>query len=64
MVTEQGTIVDRIDYNMEHTNIKVQDGLRQLKKASMYQKSDKKMHCIVILSVIVLVELLILVTTK
>jgi len=64
MVTEQGTIIDRIDYNIENTNIKVHDGLQQIKKAAMYQKSDKKMHCIVILAVIVIIELLILVTVK
>ena len=64
MVTEQGTIIDRIDYNIENTNIKVHDGLQQIKKAAMYQKSDRKMHCIVILAVIVIIELLILVTVK
>jgi len=64
MVTEQGTIIDRIDYNIENTSLKVHDGLQQIKKAAMYQKSDKKMHCIVILAVIVMIELLILVTTK
>lgn len=64
MVTEQGTIIDRIDYNIENTNIKVHDGLEQIKKAAMYQKSDKKMHCIVILAVIVILELLILVMFK
>jgi len=64
MVTEQGTIIDRIDYNIENTNIKVNDGLQQIKKAAMYQKSDKKMHCIIILAVIVILELLILVTVK
>ena len=42
MFTEQGTIIDRIDYNIENTNIKVHDGVEQIKKAAMYQKSDKK----------------------
>lgn len=64
MVTEQGTIIDRIDYNIGNTQIKVHDGLQQIKKAAMYQKSDKKMHCIVVLAVIVILELLILVATK
>lgn len=61
MVAEQGTIVDRIDYNIEHTHIKVHDGLQQIKKAAMYQKNDKKLYCIVILAVIVIIELLVLV---
>ncbi len=64
MVTEQGTIVDRIDYNIESTNIKVEEGLRQIKKASKYQQQDKKMHCIVILAVIVIFLLFVLVITK
>jgi len=61
MVTEQGTIIDRIDYNIENTNIKVHDGLEQIKKAAMYQKNDRKMYCIVILAVIVMLELVIVV---
>jgi len=52
MVTEQGTIVDRIDYNIENTSIQVEKGVEQLKKAARYQKKDRKMYCIVILAVI------------
>ena len=43
------------------TNIKVHDGLEQIKKAAMYQKNDRKMYCIVILAVIVMLELVIVV---
>ena len=57
----KGTIIDRIDYNIENTNIKVHDGLEQIKKAAMYQKNDRKMYCIVILAVIVMLELVIVV---
>ena len=48
----QGTIVDRIDYNIENTSIQVEEGVEQLKKAARYQKKDRKMYCIVILAVI------------
>ena len=64
MVIEQGTIIDRIDYNIENTSIKVEDGVQQLKKAAQYQRNDRKMQCIVILAVIVMIELLILALTK
>ena len=64
MVIEQGTIIDRIDYNIENTSIKVGDGVQQLKKAAQYQRNDRKMQCIVILAVIVMIELLILALTK
>lgn len=56
----QGSIIDRIDHNVENTQIRVADGLEQLKKAEKYQRKDKKMHCIVVLAVIVILELIIL----
>lgn len=60
----QGTIIDRIDYNIEHAHIRVEEGLKQLKKAEQYQKMDKKMHVIVVLAVILIVLLIILIATK
>ena len=60
----QGTIIDRIDYNIEHAHIRVEEGLKQLKKAEQYQKTDRKMHCIVVLAVIVVILLVILIATK
>lgn len=63
MVHEQGTILDRIDYNIEQTQVQVNEGFKQLQKADRYQRQNRKMHCILILSVtlIVLVFLLIIV---
>ena len=52
LISFQGTIVDRIDYNIENTSIQVEEGVEQLKKAARYQKKDRKMYCIVILAVI------------
>ncbi|XP_011165625.1 syntaxin-16 [Solenopsis invicta] len=50
MVEDQGTILDRIDYNIEQTQVQVQEGYKQLKKADSYQKANKKLYCIVILA--------------
>ncbi|XP_024870922.1 syntaxin-16 [Temnothorax curvispinosus] len=50
MVQDQGTILDRIDYNLEQTQVQVQEGYKQLKKADSYQKANKKLYCIVILA--------------
>lgn len=63
MVHEQGTILDRIDYNIEQTQVQVHEGYKQLQKAERYQRTNRKMHCILMLAgtVIVLVILLIIV---
>ncbi|XP_044727368.1 syntaxin-16 [Chrysoperla carnea] len=63
MVSEQGTVLDRIDYNVELTQIQVQEGYKQLKKAENYQRKNRKMFCILILgaTTILLTFLLIIV---
>lgn len=49
MVQDQGTVLDRIDYNMEQTQVQVQEGCQQLKKAESYKTSNRKMYFILIL---------------
>jgi|FrelakmetLWP11LW_1041352.scaffolds.fasta_scaffold855185_1 syntaxin 16 len=44
--------------------MRVEEGLKQLKSAEKYQKLDRKMHCILILAVIVIILLFILIVTK
>lgn len=61
MVHEQGTVLDRIDYNVECTQSKVADGLKQLKKAEAYQKKNRKMCIILVEAGLVLFLLLILI---
>jgi syntaxin 16 len=46
MVQEQSGVVDRIDYHVENTHIKVEEGVRQLQKASNYQKRNRKCVCV------------------
>ena len=64
MVVDQGTVLDRIDYNIEHASFRVEQGLKQLQKAETYQKKNKKMFFIVILGIITCVLFVLLITTK
>ncbi|KAM4692244.1 syntaxin-16 [Rhinophrynus dorsalis] len=64
MIVEQGTVLDRIDYNVEQSCIKTEDGLKQLQKAEQYQKKNRKMLVILILFVLVLVLIVVLIGVK
>ena len=64
MVEDQGTIVDRIDYNIEKVSSSVQQGLTELEKASKYQKTSRKMYLIAFLIVLFLILFILLVITK
>ncbi len=64
MVADQGTVLDRIDYNIEHTQAKVHDGLVHLQKAENYQKKNRKMVCIVALVSTIIVLIIILIAVK
>nr|SVE75299.1 EOG090X0AQP [Daphnia dolichocephala] len=64
MVADQGTVLDRIDYNIEHTQAKVHDGLVHLQKADNYQKKNRKMVCIVALVSAIIVLIIILIAVK
>lgn len=64
MVQEQGTVLDRIDYNVEQVQTKVSDGLRQLQRAELYQRKNRKMIIIFILAGITLLMSTLLIFTK
>jgi syntaxin 16 len=64
MVVDQGTILDRIDYNVEQTATHVEKGLQQLQKAEKYQKKNRKMLVISVMFIIVIVLLIILIGVK
>jgi len=64
LVEEQGTILDRIDYNIESTQTRVYEGYKQLQKAEKYQRANRKMYCIFILSVATLFLFVLLVLVK
>lgn len=64
MVQEQGTILDRIDYSIEQTQTRVSEGLKQLQRAEMYQRKNRKMCVIMVLAGITLFLLVMLIFTK
>lgn len=60
LVVEQGTILDRIDYNVEQTLVKVKDGVEELRKADDYSKKNRTMKCIFSLIFVIIILSLIL----
>lgn len=64
MVAEQGTVLDRIDYNIEISASSVEVGLQELHKTEKYQKKNRKMMVIVVLTVIIIVLLILLFILK
>lgn len=55
LIIDQGTVLDRIDYNVEQIDTSVQKGVEELKGAEKYQKKNRKMLCILLLLVIVII---------
>merc|ERR1712176_1025778 len=64
LVIDQGTILDRIDYNMEAVVEHTKTGIQQLEKAEKSQKNARPMKCIICLICLIAVLLVILVLKK
>ncbi|XP_068893383.1 syntaxin-16 [Tenebrio molitor] len=64
MVVDQGTVLDRIDYNVEQTQIQVYEGFKQLQKADAYQRKNRKMCAILVLAVTTIILFFILIFVK
>jgi len=61
LVIDQGTILDRIDYNMEAVVEHTREGIQQLEKAEKHQKSARPLKCIIFLLALIGLLLLILI---
>lgn len=59
LVIDQGTILDRIDYNMDQAVEHVQEGVHQLEETEKIQKQGGPFKCI--LALLVLIFILVLV---
>jgi len=55
LVIDQGTILDRIDYNMEQVATSVEEGVKELTRAEKSQKQSRVILCIMFLLVAVIV---------
>lgn len=63
MVIDQGTLLDRIDYNIENMAVNVKEADKELIKGAVYQKRTNKCKIILLLTLVV-VGLLIVVIAK
>jgi syntaxin 16 len=61
LVIDQGTILDRIDYNMEAVVEHTKTGIQQLERAERAQRSARPLRCIICLSILVFVLLILLI---
>eukprot|EP01138_Halocafeteria_seosinensis_P005030 gb/GECG01005143.1/.p1 GENE.gb/GECG01005143.1/~~gb/GECG01005143.1/.p1 ORF type:complete len:340 (+),score=59.28 gb/GECG01005143.1/:1-1020(+) len=64
LVVDQGTILDRIDYNMEQVVESTRQGMEQLDKAESSQKSARPMKCILFLMFLIIILTIWLVVKK
>ena len=60
LVIDQGTVLDRIDYNMEQVEDKVEKGVDELEKAKELQKKSRPLRCVVFLLIVNAILILIL----
>lgn len=61
LVIDQGTILDRIDYNMENAVEHAKEGMKQLEQAEDHQKSSMSVKCILVLVALIIIMVSILI---
>ncbi|XP_022965836.1 syntaxin-41-like [Cucurbita maxima] len=61
LVIDQGTIIDRIDYNIQNVATTVDEGLKQLEKAERTQKKGGMVMCASVLIIMCFVMLVLLI---
>lgn len=55
LVIDQGTILDRIDFNMEQVLDNTTQGIKQLEKAEEHQKNALPFRCIIALVILIII---------
>lgn len=55
LVIDQGTILDRIDYNMENAVEHAKEGIKHLEKAEEHQKNALSVKCIILLVILIII---------
>jgi syntaxin 16 len=61
LVIDQGTILDRIDYNMETAVEHAKEGVKQLEKAEEHQKNSVANKCIFVLILLIGIMVIVLI---
>jgi syntaxin 16 len=61
LVIDQGTVLDRIDYNMEQVVENTKEGMVHLKKAEDHQKNSLPLKCIIFLILMIIIMIIILI---
>ncbi|KAJ8899095.1 hypothetical protein K2173_010248 [Erythroxylum novogranatense] len=61
LVIDQGTIVDRIDYNIQNVSSAVEDGFKQLQKAERTQKKGGMVMCATVLVIMCFIMIVLLI---
>jgi syntaxin 16 len=64
LVIDQGTLLDRIDYNIEQASDKISGAVKELETAEKHQKNSKVMLCIYLLLVLCCAMAVVLVLKK
>ncbi|CAH8322693.1 unnamed protein product [Eruca vesicaria subsp. sativa] len=61
LVIDQGTIVDRIDYNIQNVSTTVEEGYKQLQKAERTQREGAMVKCATILLILCIIMIVLLI---
>ncbi|XVF72689.1 hypothetical protein PTKIN_Ptkin12aG0140300 [Pterospermum kingtungense] len=61
LVIDQGTIVDRIDYNIQNVATSVEEGFKQLQKAEQTQKKGGMVMCATVLVILCFIMIVLLI---
>ncbi|KAK1603919.1 hypothetical protein QYE76_027592 [Lolium multiflorum] len=64
LVIDQGTIVDRIDYNVQNVAASVEEGYKQLQKAERTQKKGGMVMCATVLVILIFIMIVLLILKK
>ncbi|XP_062227886.1 syntaxin-43-like isoform X2 [Phragmites australis] len=64
LVIDQGTIIDRIDYNIQNVAASVEEGYKQLQKAERTQKKGGMVMCATVLVILIFIMVILLVLKK
>lgn len=64
LVVDQGTLLDRIDYNLDLTLDRVNEGVKHVQKAEEYQKSARPLWCIGALMLLIIIFIIVIIVRK